>query len=319
LTTRFPPDAEPCPVTDTPSTPSPESAEALAATLARPLIPLGDDDRAIMGKVLERYRSLPVMVWWRVPEMILLNRLSFQWPILDLGCGDGSMAELLFGRERLLTLGLDLSAKDAGRARRRGNFEWVIRGDLCATLPVRSGSFAAVFSNSVFEHVPRVDGLFAEIHRVLRPGGRLVFTVPSEHLNSMLRWPRRIRRVLGRGAAERWQRWWDRRVAHVNLGGEPFWRGLMEEAGLEVLVCRPMLHPGLIESTERWQMLHSVGLGRLNLGTALRLALEGSSHLGWNGPARFLMRRNARRLERLMEREPANPGANLLFVAQRPG
>ncbi len=175
-----------------------------------------------------------------------------------------------------------------------------------------------MFSNSVFEHVPGVEPVFAEIRRALRPGGRLVFTVPSEHLNPTLRWPRRIERSLGAAAASRWQRWWDRKVAHVNLGGEPHWRSLLSEAGLEVKVCRPMLGPEVVASCERWQLLHNVGVGRVNLGNAIRGLVDGPAAIGWDGPGNFLMRRTRRRVERLLEGEPAEPGANLLFVAERP-
>ena len=40
------------------------------------------------------------------------------------------------------------------------------------------GAFDLVTSTEVFEHVPDDRRAFAEVHRVLRPGGRLVFTVP---------------------------------------------------------------------------------------------------------------------------------------------
>jgi SAM-dependent methyltransferase len=40
------------------------------------------------------------------------------------------------------------------------------------------GAFDLVTSTEVFEHVPDDRRAFAEMHRVLRPGGALVFTVP---------------------------------------------------------------------------------------------------------------------------------------------
>jgi SAM-dependent methyltransferase len=39
-------------------------------------------------------------------------------------------------------------------------------------------SFDLVTSTEVFEHVPDDRRAFAEVHRVLRPGGAVVFTVP---------------------------------------------------------------------------------------------------------------------------------------------
>jgi SAM-dependent methyltransferase len=41
-----------------------------------------------------------------------------------------------------------------------------------------TASFDVVTSTEVFEHVPDDRRAFAEVHRVLRPGGFLVFTVP---------------------------------------------------------------------------------------------------------------------------------------------
>jgi SAM-dependent methyltransferase len=41
-------------------------------------------------------------------------------------------------------------------------------------------TFDLVISQDVFEHVPDPDAGFREVHRVLRPGGRHVFTVPYD-------------------------------------------------------------------------------------------------------------------------------------------
>ena len=45
-------------------------------------------------------------------------------------------------------------------------------------LTYASASFDLCTSTEVFEHVPDDSRGFAELHRVLRPGGRLVFSVP---------------------------------------------------------------------------------------------------------------------------------------------
>jgi SAM-dependent methyltransferase len=39
-------------------------------------------------------------------------------------------------------------------------------------------SFDLIISSDVLEHVPNVEGAFAEFHRVLKPGGICIFTVP---------------------------------------------------------------------------------------------------------------------------------------------
>lgn len=45
-------------------------------------------------------------------------------------------------------------------------------------MPARGGSFEAVLATELLEHVPDPMPLLREVRRVLRPGGRLHFTVP---------------------------------------------------------------------------------------------------------------------------------------------
>ncbi|GJM45052.1 MAG: hypothetical protein DHS20C21_18940 [Gemmatimonadota bacterium] len=54
---------------------------------------------------------------------------------------------------------------------------WVCSAE--AMEPVESGAYDAAFANYVLEHVPDVRRAAAEIHRVLRPGGRFVTSVPN--------------------------------------------------------------------------------------------------------------------------------------------
>jgi SAM-dependent methyltransferase len=66
----------------------------------------------------------------------------------------------------------------------RGEVRGAVRNEDLMALTYRSCSFDLVLTSDVFEHVRRPYEGFAEIHRVLRPGGAHVFTVP---------WPMRDR------------------------------------------------------------------------------------------------------------------------------
>ncbi|MGA2568925.1 MAG: methyltransferase domain-containing protein [Terracidiphilus sp.] len=90
--------------------------------------------------------------------------------ILDLGCGDGQLTERISAGGAIVT-GIDSSSKMVAAARARG-----ITADLGAaeSLPYPSRLFDAVFSNAVLHWVRGQDEMMAQVHRVLRPGGRFV-------------------------------------------------------------------------------------------------------------------------------------------------
>jgi SAM-dependent methyltransferase len=113
--------------------------------------------------------------------------------VLDLGCGEGrhafeayrrgaSVVAVDWGQTEVETtkrwLGAIAEAGEAGRAGdgTAAHFE-VVRGDLTA-LPVPDASVDRVMASEVLEHIPDDAAAFAEITRVLKPGGRVAVTVP---------------------------------------------------------------------------------------------------------------------------------------------
>ncbi len=99
--------------------------------------------------------------------------------ILDIGCGAGM--DLLLAARRAgpmgRAIGIDMTEAMRDRARTSAaaaglrNVE-VYRADATA-LPFPDASVDVVISNGVLNLVPEKDKAFAEIRRVLRPGGRL--------------------------------------------------------------------------------------------------------------------------------------------------
>jgi len=95
--------------------------------------------------------------------------------ILDVGCGTGRLtAELraAVGNGRIAAL--DRSWTMMREARRHLPQPVGVAQADAAALPFGSETFDAVFSTATFHWVPDHPTLFAEIFRVLRPGGRLV-------------------------------------------------------------------------------------------------------------------------------------------------
>jgi SAM-dependent methyltransferase len=89
--------------------------------------------------------------------------------VLDLGCGDGRLTEML-AASGASVVGADRSPEMARAARQRRLDVVVVDGQ---QLPFDS-DFDAVFSNAAMHWMPDADAVAAGVHRALRPGGRFV-------------------------------------------------------------------------------------------------------------------------------------------------
>jgi SAM-dependent methyltransferase len=98
---------------------------------------------------------------------------------LEVGCGTGVFLERV-ARSGASVHAVDLSADLLEQAQRRvarlPNVR-LARGNAEA-LPFRDASFDAVYGSSILHHL-HLEAALAEAHRVLRPGGRLVFAEPN--------------------------------------------------------------------------------------------------------------------------------------------
>ena len=113
------------------------------------------------------------------------------WDVLDLGCGTGLVGVEIVNQARSLK-GVDLSPKMIERARERGIYSELICGDLMTALTGADGSEVAitgasrydvVLAGDVFVYVGKLDEVIPAVHRVLRPGGVLAFSIESAEDN----------------------------------------------------------------------------------------------------------------------------------------
>lgn len=94
--------------------------------------------------------------------------------VLDVGSGAGNMAHHLahYGH----VIGLDYNARPLTVAQRRALDVCQGVGD---SLPFADGSFDLVTLLDTIEHIPDEFGVLQECRRVLKPGGKLIITVPA--------------------------------------------------------------------------------------------------------------------------------------------
>lgn len=102
--------------------------------------------------------------------------------VLDYGCGTGYGAAHLTGSGRIV-VGVDVSEAAVRYARERYQAPGLQFSPIVPVekgpLPFEDGSFDAVVSFQVIEHVPSVDAYLAEVTRVLRPGGTFFCATPD--------------------------------------------------------------------------------------------------------------------------------------------
>lgn len=90
--------------------------------------------------------------------------------ILDLGCGDGQLTQRIAATGAHV-LGVDASQEMVVEARERGIEAEQANAE---SLPFHDATFDAVFSNAALHWVRDQDAMLAQVHRVLKPGGRFV-------------------------------------------------------------------------------------------------------------------------------------------------
>jgi SAM-dependent methyltransferase len=143
---------------------------------------------------------------------------------LDLGCGDGRLAELLDAGELIVA---DVSRVALDRARRRLPRARAVELEPDAPLPLGDGELDLVLCADTIEHVRDVQLLLSEARRVLRPGGRLALSTPAHGRRTALG-------LLVRG----FESGFDPLSPHLRFLTARSLRGLLDALGFEVRSLR---------------------------------------------------------------------------------
>ena len=136
-------------------------------------------DLGYPAELLERVPDGSAESFAGVANPFSLGRLQQGEDVLDLGCGAGTdslvAAQMVAPEGRVV--GIDMTAEmvakaqSSARAMGMTNVEFV-EGE-AEQLAFADETFDVVVSNGVIDLIPDKDRVFAELYRVLRPGGRL--------------------------------------------------------------------------------------------------------------------------------------------------
>src|SRR6266571_4121763 len=170
----------------------------------------------------------PSLGLWRAAEIAALREQAYEPPVLDLGCGDGLVTSMVLPR---VEVGLDPDEKALAQAARRGIY-------------------------ARFEAMPAEEARLAveTIARVLRPGGRLIFTVPTDVFSRWLALPLSC-----------YATWRNDQLCHINLWSTEGWISQLRQVGLEVEEIRPYLRHELVSAWDALELLQQIWIGRRRL------------------------------------------------------
>jgi SAM-dependent methyltransferase len=125
-------------------------------------------------------------------------------------------------------VGIDPDPAEAQQARALGVYATVhvAGGD---AVPEPAAGFDWVLSNSVLEHIPKIEPVIAEVARLLKPGGAFIFNVPSTGFHTSLRGP-----LLPGASRTGYLEHLDHRLAHHRYWDADDWRQALGPHGLRV-------------------------------------------------------------------------------------
>jgi SAM-dependent methyltransferase len=172
--------------------------------------------------------------------------------VLELGCGSG----IRYLSRRYRTIGLDLSA--ASLARVADLYATCLQVDLTRGIPLPDASVNAAISSFVWEHIVPEDkpAVLAELRRVLRPGGKLIFLYDVDGRHPLYRRmqaadPALFQEVLiDREGHSGWQNAEDNAAAFEASGLR-----VLEHRGMEKLLIGPAMYDKVAQwpgALRRW-------------------------------------------------------------------
>ncbi len=207
---------------------------------------------------------------WRSVEAISYDQVQFSPPVLDLGCGFGEFAGVVFNQ---IEMGIDINETELKQALSGKKYKKVKLAD-ARRLPFANSSYNTVVSVSVIEHITDSTKVLSEVHRVLKKGGLFVFSVPTPELNRHLLIPKVLKTFGLTNAAKKYIELHARAFKHLNFKNKDWWVRELKKAKFEILDVHGTLSPTLLALHEVFLIsAFPSQLWKLLFGTRLMMSI----------------------------------------------
>jgi ubiquinone/menaquinone biosynthesis C-methylase UbiE len=189
----------------------------------------------LLVEALKIYLDTPSLALWRAIEARALASVSFSPPVLDLACGTGHFARMLLGN--MVITGCDLDENAVRVSAKEKTLDALCVADARA-IPYPNCAFNSVLANCALEHMPDLERVFVEVARVLKPMGIFAFTVPSEHFNDFLFFPRFYQFLGLHSRARRHIQWYNALQQHYHMDSLSVWKKRLKTVGFKLILHR---------------------------------------------------------------------------------
>jgi len=211
------------------------------------------------------YYWKPMAAFFRSMEMGFYcdNKVTFDGPVLDLGCGDGGILSMLDRMELIKgeAYGMDIDFRELTKAMSREQHKGIYQGD-ANCLPFTSDYFSSIICNGVLSSIPQgVTDALGEISRVLKKDGMITITVPTDQFIDVLLLPK----IIGFFSSSMRSRYVEKvnnRMPHFTTLKPAEWKEQIESQGLKVETMIEFMPPraGTIWNILTMQIFRVFGL-----------------------------------------------------------
>jgi ubiquinone/menaquinone biosynthesis C-methylase UbiE len=168
----------------------------------------------------------------RILECKLYQSQTFQRPVLDIGCGDGFLASILFDDQ--IDTGIDPNEAEITVAENRKVYKELLH--CCGSAILKdNNTYKTAFSNSVLEHIKIVKPVLKEVHRVLESGGMFYITIPTDQFEQYALVSRVLAKLGFNNLQLAFRRWYNNFWKHYHCYSPGKWETILKEVGFSVV------------------------------------------------------------------------------------
>jgi len=139
----------------------------------------------IFKKFLDTFWFAPMDSIIRGYEAVIWQKYKFNPKVLDIGIGDGRYDALVF-KGRVVDVGIDPDKDSLVKIKKVKLFKKILC-ESAEKMSFENSSFSTVVSNSTIEQIDEDIETVKEISRVIKKGGKFLFTVPTPEFNTYLK------------------------------------------------------------------------------------------------------------------------------------